>query len=506
MTRQYIYFGFWLGCLLSLLNFATIQAQPEVVVEQGPLIGKTVVFSEHEYINIVKEIDVYEGVPFAEPPVRFEHPVKKAAWNGIYNATYTRPICYQDIFYTPKDGSEISEDCLYMNIYVPRGITDAAVMVWIHGGGFQEGSGSQPDYNGEPLSAVGEVILVTFNYRLGPFGYLTTGDRILPGNYGSMDQIEALKWIQANIHAFGGDKDKVTIFGQSSGSTSVNFLMFSKLSRGLFNQAIMESGTAAASWGFVETTQGREMAFNIGAQLNCTTTYPTQLRQCLRDVTARELLGAGSAIRFSAGICIDNQIDNNFLDDYPLNLIKRQDFQRTTLMLGTNADEGTFFLWLLYRQYAVKEDPPFLREDDLKFLLQIFVPYAIENPLVKDSVYQQYLDWTIQDQDNVDFFRPFVDINTDEKFAAPTDMVARAHAKAGDQVYLYQMTHTPTVSIYSLPNATNPSWLGSGHSEDVPFVFGHPFMRVKKNMELSGPEKELSVKIMRFWTEFAKTG
>ncbi|XP_072039265.1 acetylcholinesterase-like [Amphiura filiformis] len=502
MTHQIPYFGFAIACLLSITCLATIQAQPVVRVEQGLLMGKTVMFSEQEYINIDRELDVYEGVPFAEPPVRFEHPVKKMTWDGTYNATYVRPSCYQDSLFSRADGLEVSEDCLYLNMYVPHGITNAAVMVWIHGGAFSSGSGSQDDYNGEVLSAVGDVIHISINYRVATFGYLTTGDSILPGNYGMMDQVEALKWVQANIHAFGGDTNKVTVFGESAGSASVSYLLLSKLTTGLFKQAIMESGTALSPWAFQETSQGREIAFKIGAELGCTVTDTTQLRQCLRDATTKELYDAGVVSGFISAPCIDDY----FLEDYPLNLIKREEFQRKRLLLGTNADEGSLFLLVLYWA-GVLTDPPFISEEQFKRDVKTRVSYATGNPIIEDSIYQHYLDWTIQDQGNVNFFRPFVDIKTDESFPAPTDVVARAHAMAGDQVYRYEMTHVPTVSLWSTLNQTiNPDWLGSGHIEEVQFVFGIPFTRVKKRMGLSGPEKEFSVKMMRFWTEFAKTG
>ncbi len=121
MVCEHFCFHFGLLWLLNVASLANTQAQPVVQVEQGMLLGKTVLFSEQEYINIDRELDVYEGVPFAEPPIRFEYPVKKAAWNGTYNATYVRPSCYQVSPYV--EGLEVSEDCLYMNIYVPRGVS-----------------------------------------------------------------------------------------------------------------------------------------------------------------------------------------------------------------------------------------------------------------------------------------------------------------------------------------------------------------------------------------------
>ena len=119
MLRQILYF------ILLMVTVAIHQngAEPLVEVEQGILMGKTVMFSENEFINIDRELDVYEGVPFAEPPVRFEHPVKKSAWDGTWNATYVRPSCYQQSLYVIKDQLELSEDCLYLNIYVPNGVS-----------------------------------------------------------------------------------------------------------------------------------------------------------------------------------------------------------------------------------------------------------------------------------------------------------------------------------------------------------------------------------------------
>merc|ERR1712180_553682 len=145
-------------------------------------------------------------------------------------------------------------------------------MVWIHGGGVVAGSAVQTDYNGIPLAALGDVIVVTINYRLNVFGFLTTGDEALPGNLGLMDQIKALEWIKENIGAFGGDSNRITIFGESAGSASVNFHMISPRSRGLFNRAVLQSGTAFTPGAFMDDRDIlRNQAFGIGERLGCGT-------------------------------------------------------------------------------------------------------------------------------------------------------------------------------------------------------------------------------------------
>ncbi len=201
---------------------------------------------------------VYRGIPFAAPPVgdlRWKPPQSAASWQGIRQATEFGNACSQPAF--PSNGlygtapPPISEDCLYLNVWTPAKSADdrLPVMVWIHGGGFVHGTGSAIGYEGENLARKGAVV-VTINYRLGILGFLALPEldaespQHVSGNYALMDQIAALQWVQKNIAAFGGDPNRVTIFGESAGSISVNILMASPLAHGLFSRAIGESGGA----------------------------------------------------------------------------------------------------------------------------------------------------------------------------------------------------------------------------------------------------------------------
>lgn len=202
------------------------------------------------------EVRVYKGIPFAAPPVgerRWKAPQSPASWTGVREANQFSPVCVQtpypqtSLYYQPLGA--VSEDCLYLNVWTAASSARERrpVMVWIHGGGYTRGTGATPTYNGENLAKKGAVV-VTINYRLGIFGFLAhpeltkESDVHSSGNYGLLDMVAALEWVQKNIAAFGGDPKRVTIFGESAGSSAVNFLMASPLAKGLFHRVIGESG------------------------------------------------------------------------------------------------------------------------------------------------------------------------------------------------------------------------------------------------------------------------
>jgi carboxylesterase type B len=201
-----------------------------------------------------RSITVFRGIPYAAAPVgelRWRPPEPPVHWSGVRVAGDFGPMCPQ----APRDAATagidvpMSEDCLYLNVWTPEPTPDARphpVVVWIYGGGFRAGSGASPRFDGEGLARRGTVV-VTFNYRLGAFGFLATSElseesgHHASGNYGLLDSIAVLRWVRANIAAFGGDPDRVTVAGQSAGAGSVNFLAMSPLADGLFHRAIAQS-------------------------------------------------------------------------------------------------------------------------------------------------------------------------------------------------------------------------------------------------------------------------
>ncbi|XP_049850083.1 cholinesterase 1-like [Schistocerca gregaria] len=245
------------GLLHLSLSLGYLLAQEYVTVEiqEGTLRGQM----SKTWTDI--PMFMFQGIPYAEPPVgdlRFQPPVSKAAWSGVRDALAVGSMCPQ------LDNNEASgdEDCLYLNVFGPETALQKEelkpVMVWIHGGCFTSGygQGATPNYYVDQ-----DVILVSINYRLGLLGFLSTGDEVVPGNMGLKDQTEALRWVQRNIAAFGGDPQKVTIFGQSAGGASIHYHVVSPLSTGLFKNAISMSGSSLNPWAFSRNATDRAIRF-----------------------------------------------------------------------------------------------------------------------------------------------------------------------------------------------------------------------------------------------------
>jgi para-nitrobenzyl esterase len=301
------------------------------------------------------EVRVFKGIPFAAPPVgelRWRPPQPPAAWSGVRHCDVFGPICpqfagqpgsfYQLEFYLLKQPK--SEDCLYLNVWTAaRSPSEKRpVMVWFYGGAFTEGSGSLPSFQGEALAEKG-VVLVTINYRLGAFGFLAHPELTAEsphhasGNYGLLDQAEALRWVQRNIAAFGGDPGNVTIFGQSAGAMGVFAQLTSPLSGGLFHRAIGHSGSGVLFIGPEGTlAQAEEEGVQYAASRGA-----GSLRE-LRALSWEALLGADRAAYESQHF--GPVVDGWYLPEPPGRLMAEGKFHDTSLMVGATANEATTFV------------------------------------------------------------------------------------------------------------------------------------------------------------------
>ena len=321
----------FVAALLLCTPFSLFAIDDPVRISNGSLSGT---------LGRSLEVRVYKGIPYASPPVgslRWKTPKSAATWEGVRKADAFSPACMQ----TPYPSSSIyhsepepvSEDCLYLNLWTaaksPR--ERRPVMVWIHGGALTRGSGFVGVYDGESLAKKG-VVVVTINYRLGIFGFLAhpeltrESDHNASGNYGLLDQITALEWVQKNIAAFGGDPKRVTIFGESAGSWSVNYLMATPLANGLFQRAIGESGAAFESVKTLAETEatGVKFAKSMGADTIA----------ALRAKPAEEILKSSAFASFPPNV------DGWMLphDVYTIFAAGKQN--DVPILIGSNADEA----------------------------------------------------------------------------------------------------------------------------------------------------------------------
>ena len=285
-------------------------------------------------------VQVFKGIPFAAPPVgqlRWRAPQLAASWQGVRKADEFGPICMQAA--AAGAAARMSEDCLYLNVYTAaqHAADRRPVMVWMHPGGYNSGSGSQPAYNGESFASKG-VVIVTINYRLGALGFfshpLLTQESGGHGaaNQAFLDQLAALHWVQRNIAAFGGDPRNVTVFGNSAGGTSISNLVASPLSKGLFKRAISQSG----AWLGLSIAPVRTLADAEGVGAKAAETLQATSLAALRAVPAAEILKAARG----AGPVIDGV----FFPTDPAQIYARGQQNKVAIIAGSNKDEGTFFL------------------------------------------------------------------------------------------------------------------------------------------------------------------
>jgi para-nitrobenzyl esterase len=301
-------------------------------------------------------VTVFRGVPYAAPPIgnlRWKSPQPVHSWAGIRRAESFGNICvqnplkpgsfYQVEFYESPE--PMSEDCLYLNVWTAASSASEKrpVMVWLHGGGFVEGSGSLPSFNGEHLASKG-VVLVTINYRLGVFGFLAHPELTAEdphhssGNYGMLDQLEALKWVKANIQNFGGNPENVTIFGQSAGASSVLNLCASALARGYFRRAIVQSG------GFMpaaDLKSAEETGVNFSKRMGVASVAELRSKPAaeLQRIAIPPPNGSGANVSRFWPI-----VDGYFLTTAPREVFRAGEENTHSLLAGSNANEGTTFI------------------------------------------------------------------------------------------------------------------------------------------------------------------
>lgn len=350
----------WLLATLSfLLELTAVKGDgPRVEIKNGTLQGLVMTSRKgREFVG-------FRGIPFALPPLgelRFEPPRPSNGWQGVRDARDDADICTQRNVYTHQEEVVGSEDCLYLNVYTPRlpsklenGGGGFPVMIWFHGGGWLTGAGHSEFY-GPKFLLDHEVILVTVNYRLGPLGFLSTEDTVCPGNQGMKDQAQSIRWVHENIAAFGGDPNRVTLFGESAGGASVNYHMISPLSSGLFHRGISQSGSVFCPWTLTRAGTARPKALAVAERLDCPTGTSRELIDCLRTKEASDVIGSDRLFQVF-DYCpmipfrpvVEPEGPGAFLTEDPALLMKQGRHEDIPWMTGITSEEGSLRVPGLY--------------------------------------------------------------------------------------------------------------------------------------------------------------
>ncbi|XP_041360149.1 acetylcholinesterase-like [Gigantopelta aegis] len=491
----------WTVCVA--LTGTIVTCDPQEFTVRETVFGKI-----RGYVHSVLEnnstVERFLGIPYAAAPtghLRFENPRDPSPWMGVLNTTVLPPAC-------PQSGAQWSyirmhvpgfdhndEDCLYMNIYVPKtggdNVSDMAVLVHVHGGSNEVGMAAM--FHGDVLAVMGNIIVVTFNYRLGPFGFLNGGNSDFPGNYGLFDQSFALHWVQKNIHFFGGDPSKVTVEGHSAGGGDVGFHIISPKSKGTFRYAIMQSGSPTAFWALVRPPRTlASPTARFSSQLDCPhTTDMGRVKQCLKTIYWENI--ALEQYQFAAGMFNHAPvIDNVFLSDTPENLIQESDLNGESYMTGLTRDEGSLTAELVVNKMNYfKLTSMFARS---------FTPPASEaknSRELSELVVHEYSPWS--DPTNITAnIIGLSEIVGDSTFVGPAVDVASRLARRNRDIYFYSFE-------YHSPLSPPPKWLGVPHGRDQFYLFGCPFSG-HPLYNYSNEDREVSRVFIEMWSNFVKTG
>uniref|UniRef100_A0A1A9WVZ6 Carboxylesterase type B domain-containing protein n=1 Tax=Glossina brevipalpis TaxID=37001 RepID=A0A1A9WVZ6_9MUSC len=481
--------------------------------------------------RVMGECTVFLGIPYAMPPTfegRFKPPRLHRGWQLIQAVDFG-PACPQPIRFTgtSKGVNDMDEDCLYLNIFSPQTGAGVAqkypVMVYIHGGEFIHGASNL--FQGHILASFYGVVVVTFNYRLGALGFLSTADENSPGNYGILDQAMALKWIYDNIEFFNGDRESITLFGPGAGAASAGLLMVAPSTRNIVKRVIAQSGSALADWALIQDKYRAENTSRVfGRLLGCSIESTWKLVNCLRTGRSFHKLSNvefppdvgtfpwGPVLDYNFTVPGDDWYDGwrekdwRLLAETPFNLVKNGKFnQELHYMTGVTTQEAAFFI-------SQNESLAPYYEIDMDFFNQkirehVFrYNYTLNPDGVYEAIKYMYTYWP--DPNNATIIRDqYINMLSDLYYRAPVDQMIKLLLERKVPVYLYVLN--TTVEALNLPD-----WRKYPHEIEHYFLTGAPFMDVEffpkkdhlhRNMWTDN-DRNMSHFFLQIFSNFARYG
>ncbi|CAG7828562.1 unnamed protein product [Allacma fusca] len=466
------------------------------VPRQGRLRGRTLTSRKG------RDYSVFYKIPYAQPPLgnlRFQPPQTPKRWRGVRDATKPGPQCIQREKYAPEPISAGEEDCLFLNIYttaLPKTEGDnpsLPVLFYLHGGA-SNGNGTR--YGGKYFMDE-DVVLVTIEFRVGILGYLRTDTIDYPGNYGSKDQVFALKWVQQNIQRFGGDPKRVMIFGNSGGGQAVHALLVSPMSEGLFSTAILQSGNCLR-----QVPDSLPLTQLLGREVGCDSSKNEEFVECLRKVEAKKLV-----LTFSQNLEIgpfkemvpeNGDESNTFLPDFTWNLIQQGRSHRVPTIFGDVSEEA---LGSTSSDYLLTENSTRVLNTNWDDLF----PSIVQIPDNENhSVATKFRDVYFGDKYvNNDTRLELLHMGSDA-YVHSQRVAALLQAQTTDQpVYLYWITKEPAKSYAEQYKQRFPPPYGVAHADELQYLFlydGYPEITV------DSPWFKYSEALVKIWVSFATTG
>jgi para-nitrobenzyl esterase len=454
--------------LITLVSAAFGGIAQPVRIDSGPIEGIP---------SAVAGVMAFEGVPYAAAPVgklRWAATQPAPIWPVVRNADRFMPACPQN--YMGPDSTAFfgdyeakNEDCLYLNVWTPAKTTGdkLPVMVWIHGGGFRVGSGTERLHHGEHLAAKG-VVLVTFNYRLGVFGFLAHPELTkesghnASGSYGLMDQVAALEWVKRNIAAFGGDPNRVMIFGESAGAGSVSYMQATPLAKGLFHAAVGESGGSFSGRSVIRLAAAEATGVRFAKAVGAASL--AELRAKPTDELIR--VSVGTASPGGGAYPFTPNVDGYVVPEDVYLIFAKGRQNRVPGLVGSNSDEGT----------TLRTPPPVLDDASAQEQLKTLYPAGTEEKIVSGGMLWTAKTW------------------------------ASLVTQTGDaKAYEYYFSHAPPFPS-GQPFARDVTKLGAHHSAEIIYVFNNLDIRKTRDWPYTDWDRKLAEIMSSYWVNFAATG
>lgn len=477
-------------------------AKPVISVKQGKLQGM--------YVKGVVGLPyiVFRGIPFAAPPIgelRFKDPKPPGRWKGIKDTTERAVNVSPQRLKCPPYSIFGDEDCLYLNVSTTSLTVRKPVMFWIHDGGFTTGAGTSVTW-GPDYIIPKNVVVVSPNYRLGPFGFLNLEHKDASGNMGVKDLIQALKWVIQNIENFGGDPNNITVFGCSAGATLAHAMAISPLSKGLFHKLILQSGTVTCPWSFTTSKK----SFRLASILGIDSTDPEEILQRLRKLPAEDIIKAQTSIlttheacmyELECGLCIDTASENPVFPE-PIEKLLSND-ANLPMIIGHVSDE-----FIAFFQENVKKNIDIWNEYFPKFVEILASSKKLgseETKELMETVKCRYFKELPVSQDNI---REVLNFMADVAFVIPIKIFLEDRVKrSSEPTYVYKFGYvgnqkTPTDFLI------NRYISGVSHGDELAYLFNLVSCKSEDDVVPARGTKDRSV-IERFttmWVNFAKTG
>lgn len=487
-----------------VIIFGIASADVIINTNSGPIQGTA---------SLVEDVDAFLGIPYAEPPVnelRFAKTVPKKNWSEVHNATQLPPPCTQfglDIqYYFMPDTSNMSEDCLYLNIWAPKlnntGDTDLKpVVIFIHPGAFVTGSSNLAAHDGSRLASRGDIVVVTINYRLGSFGFFLANIEEANGNMGMYDQIMAIKWVKDNIKYFGGDPENIVLMGSSAGAISISAHMISPLSKHLFNRAILQSGSIIHPFLSDHNAGLLENSKLFASLVGCTNESitlendPQSVVKCLKHKPKETFVEAEKTIYKTNPVVFYPRVNDDFLSKNSVELFREGKFRKDiNVMMGFTEEEGALLLMAavpeFFGNYGRHYENNMNKYRALSFSRNLLMVFRQLNA---SEIINSYMK-QVKNRTPMDYVKMVANIAGDFSVACGTAFLADFLALRGNPVYFYKFSSRPASSPLE-------EWMGTTHLDELQYIFGNPY-----HENFTEEEIERSESMMDRWSAFARTG